>query len=452
MKKIGKKIVLFFDKWLITPITKLILFITDFLKNNGKEVEKIINKKQTLIVLSLVFAFLVFFWVDRNSNTILNKSAEVLYNQPVIAEYNDEAYVIEGLPSSVDVTLIGRTSDLYLARQYTSNLSVSVDLRGLSPGSHKVKLNYNQGLKSLKSIDYKIDPSTANIVVYEKVSETRELDYDILHRDKLDATLLLESVDLSRNDVIIKGASYKLKQVANVKALVDIDHISNPKAGNYSLKDIPLIAYDDKGNIVDVEIVPKTVDAQIKISSPSKEVTLQIVPVGELAFGKSIKDLIPSISKITIYGEESIINSIEYIPVEIDVTDLASNKTFNVNITKPAGIRSISSKTVSVEVTLDDVVTKEIPGKKISIENLDSRYKAYAMSETDSEVTVIIKGSKSVVDSIDEASIKTTVDLTDYSRVGEHEVEVKVTGDDLRVSYESKTKKVKIKVEKQEKQ
>lgn len=449
MKKIGKKIVLFFDKWLITPITKLILFITDFLKNNGKEVEKIINKKQTLIVLSLVFAFLVFFWVDRNSNTILNKSAEVLYNQPVIAEYNDEAYVIEGLPSSVDVTLIGRTSDLYLARQYTSNLSVSVDLRGLSPGSHKVKLNYNQGLKSLKSIDYKIDPSTANIVVYEKVSETRELDYDILHRDKLDATLLLESVDLNRNDVIIKGASYKLKQVANVKALVDIDHISNPKAGNYSLKDIPLIAYDDKGSIVDVEIVPKTVDAQIKISSPSKEVALQIVPVGELAFGKSIKDLIPSISKITIYGEEAIINSIEYIPVEIDVTDLASNKTFNVNITKPAGIRSISSKTVSVEVTLDDVITKEIPGKKISIENLDSRYKAYAMSATDSEVTVVIKGSKSVVDSIDEASIKTTVDLTDYNRVGEHEVEVKVTGDDLRVSYESKTKKVKIKVEEQ---
>ena len=44
MKKIGKKIILFFDKWLITPITKLILLITDFVKDHGREIEKFINK------------------------------------------------------------------------------------------------------------------------------------------------------------------------------------------------------------------------------------------------------------------------------------------------------------------------------------------------------------------------------------------------------------------------
>ena len=54
MNKIGKKIVFFFDKWLITPVTKLILLISSTLKNNGKEIEKFINKKQTIIVLSLI--------------------------------------------------------------------------------------------------------------------------------------------------------------------------------------------------------------------------------------------------------------------------------------------------------------------------------------------------------------------------------------------------------------
>jgi hypothetical protein len=116
MKKIIRKIVLFFDKWLITPITKLLLLIGNTIKNNGREIEKFINRKQTLIVLSLIFAFLLFLWVDQNSDTIINKSAQVLYDQPVVAEYNEEAYVIEGLPTSVDVTLIGRTSDLYLAK------------------------------------------------------------------------------------------------------------------------------------------------------------------------------------------------------------------------------------------------------------------------------------------------------------------------------------------------
>lgn len=447
MKKIGKKIILFFDKWLITPITKLILLITDFVKDHGREIEKFINKKQTLIVLSLIFAFAVFILVDQNSNTILNKSAEVLYNQPVTAEYNEEAYVIEGLPETVDITLIGRTSDLYLARQYTSSLSVSVDLRGLTPGSHKVKLNYTQGLKALKSIDYKIDPSSANIVVYEKVSETRELDYDILHKDKLDNTLILDSVDLSRNDVIIKGASYKLKQVATVKALVDIDDINNPKVGTFTLKEIPLIAYDSDGKPVDVEIVPNSVDAQIKITSPSKEVALQIVPKGDLAFGKSIKEFTPSISKVTIYGDESVINSIESIPVEIDVTNLSSSKTFNVNIDKPSGVRSISSKTVSIKVTLDDVITKEFTNMGISVENLNSNFKAYAINKEDREVTVVVKGSSNVVNNLDSKTIKVTVDLSSYTTPGEYDVDVKVTGDDLKLSYESKTKKVKIKIE-----
>lgn len=446
MKKIIKSIILFIDKWIITPITKIVLLLSNGVKKNGREIEKFINKKQTLIVLSLIFAFLVFFWVDKNSDTLINKSAEILYNQPVIAEYNEEAYVIEGLPDKVDVTLIGRTSDLYLAKQYTSNLSISVDLRGLTPGSHKVKLNYNKS-QALSTIDYKLDPSTANIVVYEKVSETRELNYDVLHKDNLDSTLILSKVELNRNDVIIKGASYKLKQVATVKALVDIDKISNPTSGDYTLSDIPLIAYDDNGKPIDVEMVPNSVEASITISSPSKQVPIQILPKGEVAFGKAIKELTPSVNKVTIYGDEEALSKITSIPVEIDVKGLSSNKTFNVNVTKPNGVRAVSNRTISVKVTLSDEITKEIDGVKVSAINLDSKYRAQAVSKEDSTVTVIVKGSSEAVEVLDISTIKATIDLSGYTP-GEYEVEVSVSGDDLKLSYETKTKKVKIRIEK----
>ena len=447
MKKIIKKIVLFFDKWLITPITKMLLLIGNTIKNNGREIEKFVNRKQTLIVLSLIFAFLVFLWVDQNSDTIINKSAQVLYDRPVVAEYNEEAYVIEGLPESVDVTLIGRTSDLYLAKQYTSNLSISVDLRGLTPGSHKVKLNYNKS-QTLSTIDYKLDPSTASIVVYEKMSETRELDYDIVHKDNLDSKLILSRVELNRTDVIIKGPGYKLKQVSTVKALVDIDKISNPQAGDYTLKDIKLIAYDSEGNPIDVEIVPGKIDASITISSPSKEVPIQVVPKGDVAFGKAIKSLNPSINKVTIYGNEEALSGISVIPVEIDVKGLSNDKTFNVNISKPSGVRAISNRTISIKVILSDEITKEIDGVKISAINLDSKYKAQAVSKEDSTVTVVVKGSSEAVNALDTNTIKATVDLSGYGS-GDHEVEVNVTGDDLKLSYESKTKKVHIRIEEQ---
>ena len=128
MKKIGKilyKIISFFDKYLITPITKIILKISLILKDNGKGFERLLNKKQTLIVLSLFFSFVIFFVVERNSTMIINNSAEILANQPVTAEYNEEAYVIEGLPETVDVTMIGQKAKLYLAKQFSSNLNVS---------------------------------------------------------------------------------------------------------------------------------------------------------------------------------------------------------------------------------------------------------------------------------------------------------------------------------------
>ncbi len=440
--KVLRKILAFFDKCLITPITKLILLITDSIGENSKGIEKFINRKQTLIVISLICAFIVFIIVDKSSDSLVNKSAEILYNQQVTAIYNEEAYVVEGLPSTVDITLIGRKWNLYLAKQKPST-NVSVDLRGLKPGSHTVKLKYSQDLASL---DYKIDPSNASIVIYEKVSATKELDYDLLHRDSLDTKFVINNVELNRNDVIIKGPEYKLKQVATVKALVDIENINKPGEGKYTLKDIPLIAYDSKGQIVNVEIVPTTVDAQVEISSPSKEVPIKIVPKGELAFGKSISNITSNHTTVILYGNQNVLDKIESLDVAIDVTGLDKNKDFNKNINKPSGVRDLSVKTLNISVSLDDVVTKEITGVKIYPINLNPKFLAQASSKEDSEVTVIVKGSKSVIDSLDLTTLRAEVDLSRYTTEGEVEVEVVAVGGDLRLSYESKTKKVKIKI------
>ncbi len=102
--RILRAIYIFFDKILITPVTKLFMNISNFFKGSNKGFEKFINNKQTLIVLSLVFALATFYVIDKNSNAIINQTAEILYNQPVTAEYNKEAYVIEGLPETVDIT------------------------------------------------------------------------------------------------------------------------------------------------------------------------------------------------------------------------------------------------------------------------------------------------------------------------------------------------------------
>jgi YbbR domain-containing protein len=430
-----------FDKWIITPITKFILVIINLGKNNNKGLEKLLNKKSTLIVISLLLAFTTFYLIDRNKNVTIDQYAEVLYKQKVTPSFNEELYVVEGLPSTVDITLIGQKRHIFLAKQ-TPSSGVTVDLTGLKPGNHKVNLKYSQ---QLKSVDYRLDPSTVTVTIYEKVSQTKSLTYDILHKDNLDSKLYIKDVELSRDNVIIKGAEYKLKKVATVKALIDVNNLNNPKAGEIKAKEVPLVAYDNNGEIVDVEIVPSTIEATLTITSPSKEVDIKVIPKGDLAFGKSIKSITPSITKVTIYGDEEVVKEIDSIEVPIDVKGLENDKKYNITLIKPSGITELSTKTITIKVELDASVSKEFTNIPIETENLDGKYVVQAINKEDSNVTVVVNGSKNTIDNISAQNIKAYIDLKDYG-VGEHEVEVKVKGDDLKLSYTSKTKKVKIRI------
>ncbi|MBQ9018855.1 MAG: hypothetical protein IJ097_00910 [Bacilli bacterium] len=448
MKKIGNVIIriirnigLFFDKWLITPLTKIILKLMKLLKELVKSFDKVSGKKSTLLIVSLLLAFCVFFVIDRESNVMIDQYAEILYKQPVSAIYNEELYVIEGLPETVDITLVGQRRHIFLAKQSPSK-GVSVDLTGLKPGNHRVTLKYTQRLKSL---DYKLDPSNVTVTIYEKVSENRALTYDILHQEALDTKLYISNAEIDRGEVIIKGAEYKLKEVASVKALVDVRNIPNPKAGEITVKDIPLVAYDNDGKRVNVEIVPKTVSANISITSPSKQIPVRVVPKGNLAFGKSIKSMDASLSKITVYGSQDAIDKIEQLEAEIDVKGLDRDKEFNVTLKKPKGITELSNKTMTVKVKLDNSSSKEIKNIAVGAENLASNLKVQALSEDDRQVTVVVKGSEDALKEIDASDITAYIDLTNYG-VGEHEVDVKVTGSDLKLAYSSKTKKIKVRI------
>lgn len=441
IKSVFRHIGSFFDKWLITPITKLMLKIVTFFKDNTKSLDRIASKKSTLIIISLILAFGVFVIVDQESNVMIDQYAEVLYDEPVTAVYNEELYVVEGLPKTVDITLIGQRRHIFLAKQAPSK-GVTVDLTGLKPGNHKVTLNYSQRLKSL---DYRLDPSEVTVTIYEKVSATKSLTVDILHQDELDSKLYIDNVELDRTDVIIKGAQYKLDKVATVRALVDVEEISNPKAGELTLKDVPLVAYDEEGKRVDVEIVPSTVDAKLTITSPSKEIPVKVVPTGKLAFGKSIESITTNVSTVTVYGQQSAIDEIEELEVEVDVKGLEKDKKFTVTLKKPKGITEISEKTITVDVKVANSTTKEFTVNTIEFRNLADGLSVQALSAEDTSVTVSVSGSSDIIDKLDASSIIAYVDLEDYG-VGEHEVEVHVEKSDLKLTYTPKTKKIKVRI------
>ena len=442
---IFKRMARFIDKKIIVPVTKLVMKIAKFGGSN-RSLETWLSRSNTLLFVSLFLALLVFVLFDQKKMLFNDTSAEVLKDQKVEAVYNEEAYVVEGLPDKVDITLMGSRSDLFIAKQSTAS-KVTVDLTGLKPGTHKVNIEY---MRPNDSVEYSVNPSVATVNVYPKVSESKTLTMDLLNQDSLDAKLIVDNVTPEIDKVVIKGtddenAINSLKKVATVKALVDVSALNNQEVGTVTLKDVPLKAYDSSGNGLDVEIVPSKIEVNVDLSSPSKTVPIRVIPKGDVTFGQAISSITLNESNVTVYGQKSVLDDLEYVPVEVDVDGLKENREYKLELNKPKGIKSMSVNNVTVQISLGVATDKDISNVNIDVRNLNDKYSVQGLSQNDIQVTVNVKGVESVLNSLTAEDIMAYIDLEDY-KPGEYEVEVKVEGTDSRVQYLSKTKKVKIRV------
>lgn len=443
ISKFFKSIWKSFDKKIITPLTKVVLKFTNNNENSGKIFENWLSKRNTLLFISLFLALTTFIVIDTQIVTFSKNSAEVLRSLPVTAIYNEEAYVAEGLPSTVDITLIGSKTDLFIAKQMAS-YDVTVDLTGLKPGQHKVNIKYNQ---SLTNLEYMVNPSSINVTIYNKVSKTKNLSVDILNQDKLDSKLVIESTNINSDKVIVKGAEHQLEQVASVKALFDINNLVSQEVGTQIVKDVPLKAYDKNGNVVNVEIVPSKVDVEVNIVSPSKELPIKVIPNGSVAFGKAISSLETNVNKVVVYGSKDVLDSLNYIPLQIDVSGLKDNKEYKVDLSKPVGITYMSVNSVNVDIKLGVVTERDIPNIKVVSRNLGEGLNVSASNAEAANVIVNLKGVEGVIENITSDDIVAYINLEGLG-VGTHEVEVIVEGNDQRVQYLAKTKKVTINISK----
>lgn len=432
------------DKIIVLPITKLIYKITSKFTNSSKKFENWLSSTNTLLFISLFLALITFIIIDQKIIIFNDNTAEVLKNQPVKVIYNEEAYVVEGLPETVDVTLIGGKTDLYIAKQSSSH-EVTMDLSGLKPGTHKVNINYNQ---NVGNIDYMVNPSTVTVIIYQKVSKTVTLDVDLINKDNLDSKLTIDDINYENDKVVIKGAEHQLNEVSSVKAILDINQIPEQKSGNVTVKDVLLKAYNKDGEVVDVEIVPSKIDVDLTISSPSKEVPIKVIPEGDVSFGKAISSISQSETKVTVYGDEESLKDITYIPVNVNVEGLKENKEYKLELKKPVGTRSLSVNNITIKITLDSVTNKDFENIDIESRNLADGLSVQGIDENSTKVTVTVKGVQEVINNLTSSDISAYIDLNGYKE-GEYEVPVNVEGIEVKAQYISKTKKVRIRIVKQ---
>jgi len=105
----------------------------------------------------------------------------------------------------------------------------------------------------------------------------------------------------------------------------------------------------------------------------------------------------------------------------------------------------MNATNTTVHISVGNEITREVQNVQIETINLDTNYKVIALGESSSMTSVILKGTDTVLNDFDISTLKATIDLSGYG-IGDHEVDVQVSGDDVKINYAPKTKKVRIRI------
>ncbi len=441
-KKLGKMLYVIFeslygviDKIIIMPISRLVYNVSKSLNSNNVNFNKLLNRPHFLIVISLIFSVICFLLIDNKVISLVENEAEILKNIPVNLVYNDEAFVVENVPETIDITIAGRKADIYLAKQL-GEFAVELDLsKYTEAGTYKVYFTYS---KSIDSVDYILDPSYLTVTIKDKVSEVHTVAYDLVSTDDLDEKLSVGSVSLDTSEVIVKGSQDNLDKISSIKALVSVSSEDYQEAGTYELTNIPLVAYDKKGNIIDnIDIVPQTLTGTLVLKSYKVNVPLSVSTTGTLVNGKAIASITinnASSYALDIYGDEEELKNITSVPVTINVDGLGAEsvKNYKVTISKPTGVRYMSAKNVTITATFGDEEQKTVEVNNIERRFLADGYSANIISSSNTQV--VVKGVQSNIDKIEANNIIPYVDLSGLGE-GTHEVAVKIDNTNPLVNY-----------------
>jgi YbbR domain-containing protein len=346
------------------------------------------NPKNSKLV-SFALATILYVAINFNIGEIIFEtpitSGVTIDNVPVSVISNEEVYEISGIPTQVTAYVIGDLSDIALIRTQRA-YSVVADLTGLLEGTHEVRLTP----KDFSSrVEVALSQSSAVVTIRKKVSQNFNLEFDYINTDKMNQEFVLSQPILSDSQVIIRASQETLQSIGIVKALIDASG-----ANVDFVQQAPIVAYDQFGNKMNVNIIPSTVQVQVGVSSPNRTVAIQVVPNGDVPNGLAIESIILDQDLVTIFGQESVLNSIETVLVPIDASTLVGNTTLVADIPLPSGIKKTSITRVNMQITLAESQKTVVNDVFIQYINNVKGYRFTLINPDDTKTSIEVVGTE----------------------------------------------------------
>lgn len=189
----------------------------------------------------------------------------------------------------------------------------------LTEGTHEVKLT-TEAMPA--RVEVVLEPSSVVVTIKKKSIRRFTVGYDFVNRQQMDSIYDLSEPQLQQGEVLVRSDSDTLDKIAFVKALIKVD---KDVKTDFETK-ANVVAYDADGNLMKVDIIPDTLKASVKVTKPSKDVPITLNPTGVIPNDKSIESYKLDKDHVTIYAKQSVLDSIDEIPITIPASTLTSNR------------------------------------------------------------------------------------------------------------------------------
>lgn len=403
------------------------------------------DNKWFIRIVALFLALLLYVSVsiennDKNKDVKQKVENDVVENMPVELIYDQQNFVVNGAPETVDVTIDGPKS-LVKSTKNLKDFTVYIDLSDAEIGKQRVKLKYKDLSDKLTA---KISPAYATVDVQEKVTKEFKVDAEF-NTNLLASGFESESPIVDPKVVKITGAKNVIDQITYVKATID----TKKEINQTITRNAKVQVLDKSLNKLDVEVDQDTVEVTIPVKNPSKTVPITVNPIGDEKDGVVINSITTEPKSIKIYGRNDVLKDINAISVDVDISKYDKDTEFDVHLKVPKGVNKIEPEVVRVKLNISDKEEeKTIRDIQVSSTGMNENYTMQFLSPANGMVDLTVMGKSNLLKAISANDFNILMDLSGLAP-GDHDVNLKVEGPN-DVSWELSNKTVKIRLTEKE--
>lgn len=410
------------------------------LKTEQKYVKKYLTNNNFIRVISLSIALLLFFSLNSNIFNDIFKTTEYIDAVPLTVEYDEDNYIVKGVPETIAVQVSGSEASVQSAMQSKDNLTAKLIITTDSEGTKKINLNNSVTFSKIGDVSLKPVLSSLDVDVQKRIEAEKTIEYEYVNMSSLSTGYSLEEPILSQSTVKYYGGSQDIESIDSIKALIDISEIEGTTEGQATLS-AKLVPYDAEGNVVDIELETDAVEVTQNYTTSIQTIpvvyTFTNIPQDKYITGvcrdstlqecENVDFSTQESYKVDVFGDKETIESLQSIEYKIDLSDAIDSSYEGVaKVSLPNNVYTLDDqKEQNVVVLLDSGITKTITDIPVRKENLKTSLSAQAVDAKNATVTVEVTGSPDVVNAMNSDSIGVYIDLSEITDPGDYSMPVK---------------------------